>query len=56
MPFMNLNKNIKVKFVKKPKNIIMPFAFEKELILAPLWLPQSTKSLISIKGQGVCWG
>lgn len=52
-----LNKNIKVKSVKQIKNVIMPFQFETELIIAPLWLPQSIKSLIPIKeGRGPGWG
>lgn len=51
MPCTILNKNIEVKFVKQIKNIIMSFQFEKELIIAPFWLPQSTKPLIPIKGQ-----
>lgn len=50
-----LKKNIKVKFVKQIKNVIMPFRFEKELIIALLWLPQSIKSLIPIK-KGWDWG
>ena len=47
-----LNKNTEVKFVKEAKDIITPFQYEKELITAPLWLPQSTKSLIPIKEEG----